>query len=103
MFEFLHDIYQDKSLTLSQLQEAVLIHNAKVSNKDKIRAADLSKGEYINLHKYLNKIRKLNTMEEELRQKKIKCMEMRIRILILEQRLKAYEYFIAHDETPFQG
>lgn len=103
MFEFLNDIYQDKSLTLPQLQEAIMIHNAKVNNKDKIRAADLSKGEYVNLHKYLNKCRKLTISEEELRQRKTKCMEMRMRILILEQRLKAYECLLSHDETPIQG
>lgn len=104
MFEFLHDVYLEDALTLSQLEKKVEKHNAHVAQTNKIKAVDLSSGGFVSLKKYLTKSQKLQKQQEELRSKERKCMEMRMRILLLEQRLKAYEYMFTdmsetRDET----
>lgn len=98
MFNFLEAIYQDQSLTLDELKKAVEVFNQAHNREEKIRAVDLKEGAYVSKRKYMAKCRKLNEVKEELELKDKKCMEMRMRILILEQRLHAYELMMTCEQ-----
>lgn len=101
MFEFLHEMYADKALTLQQLEQGVTDFNSCIASEKKIKAVNLSEGKYVSLNKYLAKSQKYKMAREEVRLKERKCMEMRMRILLLEQRLHAYEYmFTDMQEQP---
>lgn len=98
MFEFLRKLYHDEAFTLEQLEDAVLHYNAQATGNDRIRIVDLSEGAYVSRQKYMAKCRKMHDVHDDLKRKDKKCMEMRMRIIILEQRLKAYELMMTCNE-----
>lgn len=94
MFEFLEKLYEDKALTLPQLEQCITSYNAHVCKHEKIKVVNLSTGDYVSIRKYMALCRKYDTLRFEVLQKDKHYMEMRMRTAILEQRLKAYEYMM---------
>ncbi|MGX8834928.1 hypothetical protein ACWG0P_12070 [Amedibacillus sp. YH-ame6] len=102
MFAFLKEIYQNRVLTLTQLEEEVIHYNKRVSKSEKLNVVNLSEGGYVSIQKYLALNNKLKTTKDELQYKDQTCMEMHMRISILEQRLKAYELMMSFNPEEYK-